>query len=134
MLTTVYNPRLVALHARTPFDRAYMRHRMDLATHARTVRRKHAARLRGVSELKLRADRLEWRTVGDEIVALDVSDATYFAVGAVGARVWPSLAEGTTLDQIVGIVVAEFDVDEPTARRDLEAFLDELATRDLIER
>jgi hypothetical protein len=87
-----------------------------------------------VTELKLRADRLEWRSVGDEIVALDISDSTYLAVGAVGARIWPCLAEGTSLDEIVGIVVAEFEVDEETARRDLQAFLDELAERDLIER
>jgi predicted anti-sigma-YlaC factor YlaD len=84
--------------------------------------------------IRLREDRLEWRAVGEEIVALDVSDSTYLAVGAVGAAMWPRLAEGTTLDELVTLVVGGFEVDEPAARRDIEAFLDQLRERDLLER
>ncbi|HEX2086432.1 MAG TPA: PqqD family protein [Solirubrobacteraceae bacterium] len=84
--------------------------------------------------LRLRAERLEWRAVGDEVVALDLADSTYLAVGAVGAAMWPKLADGTDLDELVGVVVERFEVDEPTARRDIAAFVDELAERDLLER
>jgi predicted anti-sigma-YlaC factor YlaD len=84
--------------------------------------------------IRLREDRLEWRAVGEEIVALDIADSTYLAVGAVGAALWPLLAEGTTLDALVDAAVARFEVDEATARPDIEAFLDQLAERDLLER
>jgi predicted anti-sigma-YlaC factor YlaD len=84
--------------------------------------------------LRLRADRLEWRTVGDEVVALDVADSTYLAVGPVGAAMWPKLAEGTDLAELVGLVLKAFAVDEETARRDIVAFLGELRGRDLLER
>ena len=83
--------------------------------------------------VRLRADRLEWRAVGDEIVALDVADSTYLAVGPVGAAMWPLLAEGATLDDLVALVLERFKVDAETARRDIRAFLDQLAARDLIE-
>ncbi len=84
--------------------------------------------------VRLRADRLEWRAVGEEIVALDVTESTYLAVGPVGAAMWPRLAEGAQVDELVGVVVERFEVDGDTARRDIDAFLDELAARDLLER
>ena len=84
--------------------------------------------------MRLRADRLEWRTVGAEVVALDVAESTYLAVGPVGAAMWPRLAEGTDLAELVAVVLEGFEVDEETARRDIVAFLDELRERDLLER
>jgi predicted LPLAT superfamily acyltransferase len=87
-----------------------------------------------MTRLCLRPERLEWRAVGDEIVALDVADSTYLAVGAVGAAMWPRLAEGTDEEELVALVLERFAVDEPTARRDIAAFLGELADRDLLER
>lgn len=87
-----------------------------------------------MTRLRLRPERLDWRAGGEEIVALDVSDSTYLAVGAVGAAMWPKLAEGTDDEELVALVLERFAVDEATARRDIAAFLDELAARDLIER
>jgi hypothetical protein len=37
VLTTVYNPALTSLHARTPFDRAYMQQRLDEAPYRRIL-------------------------------------------------------------------------------------------------
>jgi predicted anti-sigma-YlaC factor YlaD len=84
--------------------------------------------------VRLRGDRLEWRAVGEEIVALDIADSTYLAVGPVGAAMWPRLAEGASVEELVGVVLDQFEVDADTARRDIDAFLDELAARDLLER
>ena len=83
--------------------------------------------------LRLRADRLEWRAVGDEVVALDVTESTYLAVSAVGAAMWPHLAEGTDVESLVRVVTGGFEVDEETARRDIGAFLAQLRERDLLE-
>jgi glycosyltransferase involved in cell wall biosynthesis len=41
VLTTVYNPRLTAFHARTPFDRAYMEQRMDEASVKRILEERY---------------------------------------------------------------------------------------------
>lgn len=83
--------------------------------------------------VRLRADRLEWRTVGEEVVALDVAASIYLAVGPVGAALWPRLAEGADVDELVAVVLEGFAVDEETARRDIAAFLDQLRERDLLE-
>ena len=83
-------------------------------------------------ELRLRENDLEWRQVGDEVVALDLSSSTYVSLHAVGAAVWPLLAEGTTWEALVGKVTGEFDVDVGTAERDLRAFVDDLESRGLL--
>ncbi|HEX8085994.1 MAG TPA: PqqD family protein [Solirubrobacteraceae bacterium] len=84
--------------------------------------------------LRLRADRVEWRAVGEEVVALDVAESMYLAVGPVGAAMWPHLAEGTDLERLVEVVTAGFEVDAETARRDIRAFIEDLRERDLLER
>ena len=78
------------------------------------------------------ADELEWRVVEEEIVALDVRRGVYFALNRTGALVWKSLAEGTTEDAMVEMLMAEFAVDSATAAGDLAAFLGGLRAHDLL--
>jgi sensor domain CHASE-containing protein len=50
-----------------------------------------------------------------------------------GACVWNLLAEERTTDELAAAVAAEFEVDAATARRDVQAFLDEIARLGMIE-
>ena len=84
--------------------------------------------------LKLRSRDVEWRTVGDEVVVLDLASSTYVSVNAVGTAVWPLLVDGTTRDALVAAVVERFDVDEERAGRDLDAFVGQLDAAKLLER
>ena len=85
------------------------------------------------SELKLRADALEWREVDGEIVALDLGASAYVAVNRTGTVIWPALVKGAQREQLVAQLVERFEIDEATAARDLDAFLAQLAERDLLE-
>jgi hypothetical protein len=49
-------------------------------------------------------------TRGGETVLLDPARGRYHTLNDVGARVWELLADGTTLDAIVGTIRAEYDV------------------------
>lgn len=51
----------------------------------------------------------------------------------VGAFIWKLLETDTTEDDIVRAVLAEYEVDEPTARRDAHAFLEKLRAAGLLE-
>jgi hypothetical protein len=86
----------------------------------------------GEERLRLREDALEWREVEGEIVALDVRTSRYVAVNPTGAVIWSALAQGATRAELAGRVSESFDVDEATAARDVDAFLDVLAERDLL--
>jgi coenzyme PQQ synthesis protein D (PqqD) len=87
-----------------------------------------------MSELRLRARRLHWLESEGEVVALDEQALTYLSANAAGTVLWQALAEGATRDELVRLILAEFDVDEATAGADVDRFLADLEARDLLER
>jgi hypothetical protein len=55
-----------------------------------------------------------------------------FHINTVGRRIW-ELCDGMhTLRNIVEVILAEFEVDEPTARRDVEGFVHQLCEFQLV--
>ena len=86
-----------------------------------------------MSEVKLRNDAVEWREVEGQVVVLDVEAAEYFAVNRTGAAIWPLLAEGATREELAERLVAAYGLDQPSAARDVEEFVSELAGRGLLE-
>ena len=83
-------------------------------------------------ELRLRADRLQWLDADGEVVALDESSLMYLGANESGSLVWQALATGTTRDELVARLIDAYGIDEPTARADVEAFLDDLGRRGLL--
>jgi len=62
-----------------------------------------------------------------ELVLLDLSGERYFSLDSVGARIWQLLGEQDgDVDRVVADMLSEFDVDEPTLRRDIDALLKRL--------
>ncbi|MFC4858689.1 PqqD family protein [Actinophytocola glycyrrhizae] len=82
--------------------------------------------------MRLRTTDISARTIGGETIVLDLPNSQYFAITGVGSRVFELLGEERTLDDLVTTVVTEFEVDEPTARRDVEAFVDRLGRARLL--
>jgi len=87
-----------------------------------------------VSRLRLRSDHLHWLESDGEVVALDERTLVYLNANQTGALLWMALAAGTTRDDLVRSLVAEFEVGESTAARDVDRFLADLAARGLLER
>jgi len=50
-----------------------------------------------------------------------------------GATIFKAMAQDTTLDALVDAITAEYDIDEATAKRDIEAFLKILSDNNLME-
>ncbi len=71
--------------------------------------------------------------VEGEAVILSLADGVYYGLDPVGARVWQMMEEPRTVAELRDAVVAEWEVDAPTAERDLLDLLAELAARGLVE-
>ena len=71
--------------------------------------------------------------VGDDLVILDLDSSLYYSLDPVGARVFELLEEPTRLDAVADTIVAEFEVDAPTARKDVLALVDTLIAQKLVE-
>jgi hypothetical protein len=71
--------------------------------------------------------------VDGEAVILGLADGVYYGLDPVGARVWGLLEQPRTVAELRDAVVAEWEVDAPTAERDLLDLLADLAARGLVE-
>jgi Coenzyme PQQ synthesis protein D (PqqD) len=71
--------------------------------------------------------------VGDEVAILDLDHSVYYGLDPVGARVWELIQEPTPLSAVLAAMLAEFEVDDATARVDLLALIDELLEKRLVE-
>jgi hypothetical protein len=86
-----------------------------------------------VSWLQLRRDGLHWIEADGEIVALDDRSMQYMSANSVGAVIWRALVDGSTRDALVARVVDEFEVDESTAGRDVDAFVADISKLGMLD-
>jgi Coenzyme PQQ synthesis protein D (PqqD) len=82
--------------------------------------------------LKLHDDRVAWREVEGEIVALDLDDSTYLAINNTGRLIWYELAAGASREDLVEKLVQAYDIPLDQAAADVDAFLAELRKRDFL--
>ena len=82
--------------------------------------------------LSLRQQDLDWRQVGDEIVALDAQGAAYFALRGSGVILWRLLADSATREEIADALVKTYGVDPTRAAEDVDRFLASLNERGLL--
>lgn len=77
-----------------------------------------------------------WREVDGEVVLLNVVTGQYFGLDAVGSQVWILLQsagpQGSNLHNLCSLVTGQFDVDTPTAERDLTALITDLLAQKLL--
>ena len=83
--------------------------------------------------LRLRPDAVAWREVDGEVIALGLESSAYFGTNSSGSLLWKRLAEGTTRAELVGELVAAFDLEPSRAEADVDAFLDDLRKRGLLQ-
>ena len=72
------------------------------------------------------------RTAGSETVLLDLDSEEFFGLDGVGARVFELLEEPRRLDDVVGTLLTEYDVDRETLTTDVTDLVSELLTRNLL--
>ena len=73
------------------------------------------------------------RTVGEEVVVLDLATGTYFGLDPVGARIWELMGEGKTLDEICNTMLQEYEVTREELERDTLRLAEELNGQGLIQ-
>ncbi len=56
--------------------------------------------------------------LGDEVAILELDQGVYFGLNPTGARIWELLANPVTAKDIHATIVAEYQVEDETARRD----------------
>jgi hypothetical protein len=73
-----------------------------------------------------------FRELDGEAVLLNLATGTYFGLDSVGTRIWQLLERLHRLDAVRDALVAEYEVEIPTAGEDLINLVDRLAAHGLV--
>lgn len=64
---------------------------------------------------------------------LDLRRSAYLTTNAAGSLLWSRLEAGATRAELIDALLAEFEVGEPQATADVDAFLSECRRRELLD-
>lgn len=84
------------------------------------------------TRVRIRSDGLSSRKIGAELVVLDVVRSLYLTIRGSGILLFELLQEERDRDELVAALLASFEVDTDTARRDIDAFIADLSNAGLI--
>lgn len=68
-----------------------------------------------------------------EAAILNQDSGMYYGLNAVGSRIWSLIQRPTTVNDLLQVLVEEYDVEPSRCERDLLLVLEQLAERGLIE-
>ena len=71
--------------------------------------------------------------LGGEVAILDLGSGMYYGLDEVGARVWELIGKPMVVQEVVGVILDEYDVGVEEGRGDVLALLRELADKGLVE-
>ena len=72
-----------------------------------------------------------WRIIEGEAVILSLDTKVLRGLNPVGSRIWDLIDGQRSLEEIVGVIVQEFDVAPGDAAQDVRAFIQDLLDRGL---
>jgi hypothetical protein len=75
-----------------------------------------------------------FRELGGESVLLDLRAGTYFGLNESGTRIWQLIEQHGTVDAVCDEMAQEFEVDRSALVRDVNALVDRLIARGLLQR
>ena len=81
---------------------------------------------------QLRRDTISWRRSGETVIVISHRTSAYLSVDGTALIVWDALANGATVEEILGRVTEQYDVEAEEARVDIQRFLSDLLRRQMV--
>ena len=73
-----------------------------------------------------------FQEVSGEMVLLDLSSESYFGLDEIGARIWVLLNDGSSVGEVLDMLLQEYEVSRETLEADVSELLNKLAQVGLI--
>lgn len=87
-----------------------------------------------MTAFRLRRDGVACSDLGSEVVILDLDSSAYFSARNSAATLVQTLVEGASPQALAEQLVIRYDVTPDVAAADVQRFLDQLNTRNLLEK
>lgn len=68
----------------------------------------------------------------EESALLNVNNKKYYSLNDTGTLIWESITQERTVNEMIEVLVAEYDVNEEEARLEIKRFTDELLKEKLV--
>lgn len=72
------------------------------------------------------------RSIGDGLVIMAPSGDTTHSLEDIGAFIWNQLDGKHSLQQVLDAILSDYDIDENTAKDDLDSFISQMETAGLV--
>jgi len=79
------------------------------------------------------ADTVFAQEVDGEMVLLDMNSENYFGLDAVGTDIWQAMQEKATLQEVLEVLLDQYEVEEEVLKKDLVSFVEKLEESGLVE-
>jgi len=79
------------------------------------------------------ADTVFAQEVDGEMVLLDMNSENYFGLDAVGTDIWQAMQEKETLQNVLEVLLEQYEVEEGVLKKDLLTFVDKLQESGLVK-
>lgn len=71
--------------------------------------------------------------IDDEVVLMSIDSGFYYTLDSVGTAVWYLLSkQPQTIEELISQLMEEYEVDKETCMKDVQEFLEEMASKKLI--
>jgi hypothetical protein len=71
--------------------------------------------------------------IDEEVILMSIEADSYFGLDPVGSYIWELLSkQPASINELVAIMMEEYEVDEDTCRKDVQAFINDMSGRKLI--
>ena len=79
------------------------------------------------------ADTVFAQEVDGEMVLLDMNSENYFGLDEVGTAIWQVMQEKETLQEVLDVLLEQYEVESDVLEKDLADFVNKLVESELVE-
>ena len=71
--------------------------------------------------------------IDEEVILMSIEADSYFGLDPIGSHIWELLSkQPATINELVELLLAEYDIDEETCKKDVHFFVEDMSNRNLI--
>lgn len=86
-----------------------------------------------LSKLRFRQnEKIHFTTIDNEMGFMNVDKGQYYATNEVGTTIWNLLTEPKSIDEIVDVLLLEYDIQEKQCKTEVEEFILSMLKQELI--
>jgi hypothetical protein len=72
--------------------------------------------------------------IDDEVILMSFEADSYFGLDPVASSIWQLIdKQPSTIDELVQLLLEEYEIDEHSCRNDVQKFIDEMSEKKLIQ-